>query len=163
MLFYIRNKPHPKLPLGSDIAVSTMLHVFYHLHWLDPLDHNKYPAQLEFTEGATLKQVQGMMAGIGIYSAGAQPDYFNIYGIGHPLLHFVVSQLMGNTLLAGRLASAALIVLSSLLMLAMTMRKTSPINAVVLTTFFYAACTTGRRLWISLTRLGCLPTSPASP
>ena len=99
------------------------------------------PAQLDFGEGAVLKQVQGIVAGIGIYSTEAQPDYLNIYGIGHPLFHTIVSQLMGNTLQAGRLASAVLIVLSSLLMLAMTWQKTSSINAVVLTTFFYAACT----------------------
>jgi hypothetical protein len=78
------------------------------------------PAQLDFGEGAVLKQVQGIVAGIGIYSTEAQPDYLNIYGIGHPLFHTIVSQLMGNTLQAGRLASAVLIVLSSLLMLAMT-------------------------------------------
>lgn len=99
------------------------------------------PAQLEFAEGAALKQVQGIIAGIGIYSAEAQPEYFSIYGIGYPLFHTAVSQLLGNTLRAGRLASAVLIVLSSLLVLAIVRRKTSSINAVVLTIFFYAACT----------------------
>ncbi len=101
------------------------------------------PAQLDFSEGAVLKQVQGIRAGIGIYAAEAQPEYSDIYGIGYPLFRTAVSELIGNTLQAGRLASAVLFVLSSLLILAIMRRKTSLLNAVVLTIFFYAACTYG--------------------
>src|SRR4051812_43582169 len=54
------------------------------------------PAQLDLTEGAVLKQVQGIMAGIGVYSTEGQPEYLSLYGIGHPLFHTAVSQLFGN-------------------------------------------------------------------
>jgi hypothetical protein len=121
------------------LALCCVFFVIY-IGWVHWIVINT-PAQLEFAEGAALKQVQGIMAGIPIYRAEAQPEYFSIYGIGYPLFHTAVSQLMGNSLRTGRLASAALIALSSLLLLAIMRRKTSSIIAVALTTFFYAACT----------------------
>ena len=77
------------------LAFGCVLFVSY-VGWVHLIIINT-PAQLDFSEGAILKQVQGIVAGIPIYSAEAQPEYSSIYGIGHPLFHTAVSQLMGNT------------------------------------------------------------------
>jgi len=101
-------------------------------------------AQLDLTEGATIAQVRAIMSGIGIYGLDAQPEFFNLYGIGYPFFHTGISYFAGDTLRAGRFASGALIVASTFLMFIVLRRKTSSINSLVFCAFFYAACTYGQ-------------------